>query len=139
VPAATHLLDTSVYCQPLKPRPIPAAMARWIALGDASLVTSVIADAEVRFGLKLKQSAKLTQAYEQLLRGRLRLLMVDEAVAESSAEMKARQHRRGRRVPDLDLLIAATARVHGLIVATLNPRHFTQLEGVVVEDWSRSP
>jgi predicted nucleic acid-binding protein len=135
---ATHLLDTSVYCQPLKPRPLPTVVARWTALGDDSLATSVIAEAEVLFGVKLKQSTRLTQAYEQLLRGRLRVLLIDEPVADCFAELKAFLHRSGRPLPDLDLLIAATARAHHLIVATLNPRHFTELEGVVVEDWSRN-
>jgi hypothetical protein len=42
------------------------------------------------------------------------------------------------RVPaELDLLIAATARASGLVVATLNVRHFQGMEGVAVEDWSR--
>jgi predicted nucleic acid-binding protein len=36
------------------------------------------------------------------------------------------------------LLIAATAKAHSFILATLNPRHFIGIEGLAVEDWSRS-
>ncbi len=50
--------------------------------------------------------------------------------------MKANQHALGRLVSDLDLLIGATATHHGLIVATLNTRHFAMIEGLHVEDWS---
>jgi predicted nucleic acid-binding protein len=37
----------------------------------------------------------------------------------------------------LDLLIAATALVHRLTVATLNVRDFRFFEGLAWEDWSR--
>ena len=40
--AATHLLDTSVFSQPLKPKPDPEAMRRWQSLGDSALVTAAI-------------------------------------------------------------------------------------------------
>jgi predicted nucleic acid-binding protein len=34
------------------------------------------------------------------------------------------------------MLIAATAKAHGLVLATVNVRHFQRLEGLAVEDWS---
>ena len=37
---------------------------------------------------------------------------------------------------DFDVLIAATAKTHGLTVATLNVRHFEGVHGLAVEDWS---
>jgi toxin FitB len=132
----THLLDTSVYCQPLKPRPMGGVISRWNLLGDAALTTSVIADAEVQFGLRLKASAKLWNAYQSILRGRIPILTVDDLVGESFALLKEQQQKKGQPRADLDLLIAATARRHRLIVATLNFKHFDGLDGVVAEDWS---
>ena len=52
------------------------------------------------------------------------------------AEMKAIQQRVGKPVADLDLLIAATARAHELMIATLNVRHFALIADIEVEDWS---
>ena len=49
--------------------------------------------------------------------------------------MKAAQRRSGRLVPDLDLLIAATAQAHGLILATLDVAHFRLIENFHYEDW----
>jgi predicted nucleic acid-binding protein len=40
-------------------------------------------------------------------------------------------------IADLDLLIAATASVHRLTVATLNVRDFDAVEGLAWEDWSK--
>jgi predicted nucleic acid-binding protein len=133
--AITHLLDTSVYSQPLKLTPHPGVVARWQALGDARLAISVITEAEVRYGLALKGSAKLEAAYERILRGRLPVLPVDEAVGTAFARLKATQHQLGKRVPDLDLLIAATAQVHQLVVVTLNVKHFELIAGIRLEEW----
>ena len=51
--------------------------------------------------------------------------------------MKARQHQLGSPIADLDLLIAAVAVQHDLILATLNARHFSLIEGLRWEDWSK--
>jgi len=53
--ALTHLLDTSVYCQPLKPTPVEGVVRRWRKLGDASLAISVVCEAELRFGLSVEE------------------------------------------------------------------------------------
>ena len=134
--APTHLLDTSVYSQVLKPAPLPSVVRRWRQLGDGRLAISAICEAELLYGLALRGSARLYASYERVLKDRLQLLVVDRAVAAAFASAKAAQRNRGQMVPDLDLLIAATAKAHGLVVATTNTKHFALLEGVAVEDWS---
>jgi len=81
----------------------------------------------------------LLAAYEAVLAGRLTLFPVDEAASRTYADMRAVLEKRGQRVPDLDLLIAATAKTHGLTVATLNVRHFARIPDLSVEDWSIEP
>lgn len=132
----SHLLDTSVYCQPIKPKPLLSVERRWRALGDAALAISVIVEAEVLYGLELKRSPRLDSLYDELLRDRLEVLPVDSSVARSFGRMKAACRKRGFAASDFDLLIAATARTSGLILATLNRRHFEGIEGLAVEDWS---
>ncbi len=134
----SHLLDTSVYCQPIKPKPLTSVEARWRELGDEALAISVICEAEVLYGLQLKQSAKLNSLYERLLRDRVRTLAVDATVAMTFSKIKAAGRKKGVLASDFDFLIAATAKAHGLILATLNPRHFNRIEGLAVEDWSRA-
>ena len=133
----SHLLDTSVFCQPIKPKPLPSVERRWRALGDAALAVSVIGEAEVLYGLELKQSPKLTALYEQLLKSRLQVLAVDTAVAATFSQIKAACRKKGFAASDFDFLIAATAKTHGLILATLNIRHFNGIEGLAVEDWAQ--
>lgn len=133
----THLLDTSVYCQPLKPRPLPPVERRWRALGDEQMATSVICEAELIYGLELKQSARLDSLYDQLLKSRVAILPVDSATAKSFAVIKAACRKKGFSASDFDFLIAAAAKAHGLILATLNIRLFSGIEGLALEDWSR--
>ena len=59
-----------------------------------------------------------------------------ETVATVFGRAAAALLKQGEPRPVVDLLIAATAKRHGLIVATLNARHFTGIPGVQVEDWS---
>jgi len=135
--ALSHLLDTSVYCQPIKPRPLVPVQERWAAQGDDTLAVSTICEAELLYGLELRKSQSLTALYEALLKNRLRILPVDSGVARHFASLKAWAKVNGRPLADFDLLIAATARTHGLTLATLNIRDFRNLPGVAVEDWSR--
>jgi len=132
----SHLLDTCVYCQPIKPVPLLSVERRWRALGDDALATSIICEAEILYGLALKQSARLTGLFEHLLKNRLLVLPVDAAVAQTFSEIKANCRKKGFAASDFDFLIAATAKAHGLILATLNVRHFRGIDGLGVEDWS---
>lgn len=132
----THLLDTSVLSQPIKDCPVDAVMDRWSALGDAAVCTSAICLAELLQGLELRRSEKYWRRYRELLMHRYPVLPFDAAVACAFAQLAAQMQTAGRPRPALDLMIAATARAHGLIVATLNIRDFTDIPGVGVEDWS---
>ena len=136
--ALSHLLDTSVYCQPIKPKPLVSVRGRWTALGDHALAVSAICEAEVFYGLELKKSARLAALYDGLLKERLRVLPVDSGAAKHFAVLKAWARLNGRSPSDFDLLVAATARTHGLTLATLNIRHFQGLPGLAVEDWSQA-
>ncbi len=132
----THLLDTSVYSQPIKREPLLSVMQRWGALGDQSLCSSIICEAEVIQGLEIKNSPKLRQAYEAILKNRLPIFPVDLGVARIYARLQAAFVKNGRVKPVFDLLIAATALAHKLILVTCNFRDFEDIEGLIVEDWS---
>jgi predicted nucleic acid-binding protein len=131
----THLLDTSVYCQPIKKKPLQQVMDRWNLLGDEVLCTSLFCETEILQGLAMKQSEQLWHAYEFILKDRLLILPFDLKVAQKYAELQALFMKKGQPRPIFDLLIAATALVHQLIVATCNYRDFDHIPGLSVEDW----
>ncbi len=132
----TWLLDTSVYSQFLRRRAVLAALERWQRVGDDACRISIVTRAEVEWGLHLEDRPQRWRIYRENLRTRLACLPADESVWSRFSLMKARQRQLGRMIHDLDLLIAATAIRHNLIVATLNARDFSQVEGLKWEDWS---
>jgi len=133
----SHLLDTSVYCQPLRKKPHLSVVARWKLLGDAALCVSVLCEAELLQGLEARGSARLWDRYRSLLEGRLPILDVTVEVARTYASMAGALIRHGNPRPVVDLYIAATAKASGLVLATLNVRDFVGIEGLAVEDWSK--
>jgi tRNA(fMet)-specific endonuclease VapC len=64
------------------------------------------------------------------------VLGVDLDVATRYGALRAQCEAVGLPRADLDLLIAATALCHELIVVTANVRDFAGLAGVTVEDWT---
>ena len=130
-----YLLDTSVYSQRLRKNPVPGVVSRWRALGDRTLAASIICEAELLFGLHKADSKRLWLEYENYLKDRITILPVSSKEAETFAEIKTQLVSQGIPKSDFDILIAATAKAHGLILATLNVKDFAPLPGVAVEDW----
>jgi len=132
----SHLLDMPVLSQPVRDRPLPGVMDRWSRLQDDAFCTSAICLAEVLQGLRERESPKYWRRYRELLEDRYPVLPFDAAVADAFSALAVEMRRRGQPRPALDLMIAATARHNGLILATLNTRNFAGINGLVVEDWA---
>jgi predicted nucleic acid-binding protein len=137
-PSPSHLLDTSVFSQPVKDHPCAGVLERWAELGDEATCTSAVCLGELLQGLEARGSEKFWRRYRELLSHRYPVLPVDEAVAIQFGKLSGELKRLGTPKPVVDLWIAATAKRHGLIVVSLNAKHFRGIPGVAVEDWAAS-
>ena len=89
------------------------------------LAVSALTVAELTGGMR---SAERREVWQLL--AALRVEPVTELVARRAGEFM-RQHRRGHTgIGLVDYVIAATADVHGLALATLNVRHFPMFKGL---------
>jgi predicted nucleic acid-binding protein len=94
---------------------------------------SVISLAEIRFGVEEMDQGRKRQNIERWLEQDLRqgfagrILVVDDRIAEEAGRLTSIGKKVGARPDFADALIAATARVHGLRLATLNWVHFKDL------------
>lgn len=131
-----YLLDTSVYSQPLRRRPVIKALERWQEVGDDACAVAQVTIGEIEWGLHYENNPRRWEQYAALLQNRLTSYETGTGVWSLFARMKARQQRLGEPVSDLDLLIAATAKEQGLTIATLNSRDFSRIEGLAWENWS---
>ena len=68
-----------------------------------------------------------------------KLLDTDPAIWLSYGRLKASLESIGRRQDDLDLLIGATALVHGLKLVTRNLRHFKDMGVPLLNPWDFDP
>jgi tRNA(fMet)-specific endonuclease VapC len=59
----------------------------------------------------------------------------DLAGAEVYGRIRLTLRRKGRPIGDVDTLIAAAAISRGAILVTRNRRHFSEVEGLEIEDW----
>ncbi len=59
----------------------------------------------------------------------LRILGLNDPIMERFAEVRAQLRRRGELIPDLDIIVGATALHHDLTVLT-NDRHFARIPGL---------
>lgn len=127
------LLDTNVVSEPLRPAPDPAVV-RWLdAQAPETLYLSAITLAEVRFGIarlpKGKRKKVLSERFEDefvaVFAGRI--LEFGEKESSRYAELRTRAEVSGVAISPFDALIAATARSHGLAVATRDVGPFERL------------
>jgi predicted nucleic acid-binding protein len=135
--ALTHLLDTSVYSQPIRDVPMESVMRRWSALNEESICISAVVHAELMQGLMARDSKKFWARYKALLAKQYTILPFDSAVAETYSRLVVELQKAGKPKPIADLMITATARHHHLTIATLNIKDFSGIPGVKVEYWGR--
>lgn len=130
----TYLLDTNVVSELVRPRPAPKVRA-WIAARD-EVALSVISIEEIVFGIERAPAARrirLSAWFDDLLGNVSRIEEITPAVARAAGELRARRTRAGRPVAQADMLIAATALVRGLTLATRNVSDFEDC-GVIIFD-----
>lgn len=94
---------------------------------------SVVALAEVYEGVLGSSDPTGRERELNALLQQVRLLDVDSDVAKIFARERQRLRREGRLIPDLDLLIGATALRHDLTLLTNNRRHFERIPDLVIE------
>lgn len=95
---------------------------------------SVITRYEVLRGLKAKGATRQLAAFEQFCNTNQILPITNEIIVQA-AEIYADLYRHGLLISDADILIAATARVHKLVIATNNETHFKRVPNLVIENW----
>ena len=129
-----YLFDTDAISEVLKPRPLPKYV-KWLrSVPQAEQNTSAIVVAELFAGaFRSSAKARHLENIRQRVLPSLTVLPFDETVAETYGRIRAELERRGQRLAEADLQIAATALVHGCVLVTGNVRHFTRVPGLAIE------
>ena len=129
------LVDANVLSEPTKPAP-NSRVVQWLSTNERNLVVDSIVLGELSVGiLALPAGRKRTQLehWFDAVAQTIDCLPWDAAVSRRWARLAVELRRKGRTLPVLDSMIAATALHHDLTVATRNTRDFRKT-GVKVVD-----
>ncbi|MGS0756022.1 PIN domain-containing protein [Roseateles sp. GG27B] len=123
-----YLLDTNVVSELRKLRPHGGVVAWLRSMDDAQLYLSAVTLGEIQAGIELTREqdpdkADEIEAWLALLAGAYNVLPMDAAAFRAWARL---MHRKSDTLYE-DAMIAATAKVHGLTVATRNVTDFNAL------------
>ena len=117
----------------------PGPSSRLLQTRPADVLLPQPTVAEIRYGLARLPSSRRKRELEHRL---LTLLAAvpraewNDDVSRSFGDVKADLERRGERVDDFDVAIAAHAIAHDATVVTRNTRHFARIRSLRVEDWT---
>ena len=125
---AKFLLDTNVVSELRRQRPHGGVVAWLQSLDDAQLHLSAVTLGEIQAGIELTREQDPSKAQEiegwlELVAGSYNVMPMDAATFRAWARL---MHRKSDTLNE-DAMIAATALVHGLTVATRNVSDFNAL------------
>jgi hypothetical protein len=133
-----YLVDANVLSEPTRPAPDPRAL-EWLEAHEADLAVDPVILGELRLGILLlpvgRKRAALERWFQDLVRT-LECIPWDATVGLRWARLVADLRRKGRPLPLLDSLIAATALTHGMTVVTRNVRDFSPTGAKVLDPFA---
>lgn len=128
------LLDADVLSALLRQHPAASACGRTYLGAHGRFTLSAITRYEILRGLLAKRATKQTSAFDRFC-DTCEILSITDAILARAAGIYADLHREGWLIGDADIIVAATALMHGFGVATNNVDHFQRTQGLRVENW----
>lgn len=129
-----YLLDTCVVSDFIKGE--PGTQARLKQTPPANIAISSITMMELHYGMMLnpQRAQKIAPVITNLIQP-IAILPFNTPEAEKAAEIRAILKTQGQPIGAYDVLIAATALQHQLIMVTANQREFDRVPDLQTENW----
>lgn len=116
------LCDTNIISELGRARPNEHVLL-WSAQVEVISVSAITLE-EIHFGLAWKDQPRIRQWFEGFLTQHCKVLPVTQAIARQAGEWRGLFQAKGETRSPADMLIAATASVHGLPLVTRNVKDF---------------
>ncbi|MEM7132401.1 MAG: type II toxin-antitoxin system VapC family toxin [Chloroflexota bacterium] len=116
------LCDTNVVSEIMKRSP-NADVRQWLTERD-EIFLSVITVEEIHCGLAYKDASKQLKWFEKFVQSRCHVMPITQSIAANCGSLRGQFRQNGITRTQADLLIAATAIEHSLVVATRNVQDF---------------
>ena len=100
---------------------------------------SVISYGELYFGARKSKNIEKNTAVVKRISEIFQIIEIDKNIMEVFGELKAKLQKTGSIIDDFDLIIGSTALSLNCILVTNNEKHFQQIKGLKIENWSTNP
>lgn len=130
-----YLIDTDILIYSLKGR--TEVVENFSLKKNEPKSMSVISYGELYHGAKKSKHVEKNLANVRRLAELFPVIEITAAIMESFGEIKALLENSGNIIDDMDLMIAATALTHNLILVTNNEKHFNKIDGLEIENWTK--
>lgn len=131
------LLDTDILSALMRRELAAVAQARDYLAVYPQLAISSITRYEILRGLNAKRATVQLARFEVLCAS-MQILPLTDAIIVRAAAIYANLYRGGQLIGDADILIAATAMEHGLVLITNNENHHSRIAGLPIGNWLKS-
>jgi tRNA(fMet)-specific endonuclease VapC len=131
--APRYLLDTNIVSDVMR-NPRGAVRRKLDEVNEEEVFIDVVVLCELRYGIRKRDSAKLTGQLDEILSA-LEVLPLTEDMNAHYADIRTVLERAGTPIGPHDLLIAAHARSLDLTLVTDNVEEFRRVPGLKVENW----
>jgi tRNA(fMet)-specific endonuclease VapC len=135
-----YVLDTNVVSLLMKGEKTVIDRLRQVSRAEVFIPQPVVA--EITYGLQRMSRSRRRSALEArfaLLKNEIKRATWSDDVSEAFGTIKALLERRGERIEDFDLAVAAHALADDCVLVTANLKHLVRVPGLEVEDWSQEP
>jgi tRNA(fMet)-specific endonuclease VapC len=125
-----YLIDSDVVADYLKG--VPQAVQQISAFVRGGIAISIITYGEIYDGIDGSYDPKAAaEVFRRFLRF-VNVLPLNRSVMRRFAAVRRDLRSRGQLIPDMDMLIAATAPHHNLTLVTRNRSHFRRIPGITL-------
>lgn len=107
---------------------------KFVSVHVDNLFISEITVAELKYGAANRTNPEKNTSTLNAFLSEVDIIPIFDAL-DTYASEKTRLKRSGTILDEFDLLIGATAVTHNLILVTNNTKHFSRLNGILLENW----
>lgn len=132
-----YLLDTNTCIRFINGR-APQIRVKMLKIADSDIGISTIVQAEMFAGSAKSQTPERSREIQQEFFRRFKTIPFDKKSALIYGDIRASLEKQGTPIGGNDMLIAATAIAHDLILVSHNTREFGRVEGLIFEDWEET-
>ncbi len=130
-----YMMDTDTCSYIIKERP-ESVRRNFQSLSMDSLCISIVTYAELMYGVERSSSKRINRAVIDRFISHLDVLKWDTKAADKYAFIRTTLDAKGTPIGAMDMMIASHATSIDAVLVTNNQKHFSQVQGLTIENWT---